>query len=185
MLNMVARDVMTSDVLWVNSETPVAELISLFVEKKISGAPIVNAEGEMVGVVSLRDVLQYGAKVIARSEHNRKTTEYYVQGWDAPLSHDEVEWFHQEIDQTQPVSEIMNPMVYTVDVDTPVQELADTMLRGRVHRMVVTENDELAGIVSSLDMMKVVSDLPLILDAHRKAVIAEIETSQAKAVAAD
>ena len=185
MLNMVARDIMTADVCWINDDLPVAEVIQLFIDNKISGAPIVNAEGEMVGVVSLRDMLQYGARIISQADHRTKSAEYYVQGWDAPLSSEEVEWFHEEVDQAQPIRDIMNPIVYCVSVETPVEELADTMLRGRVHRLVVTEGDELAGIVTSMDMLKVISDMPLILDKHRRKVIEEVEAAQAVAVSAD
>ncbi|MBK9314071.1 MAG: CBS domain-containing protein [Acidobacteria bacterium] len=53
-----ASDVMIRDVITVAESTPIKEVARLFNEKKITGAPVVNAEGELVGVLSETDIIR-------------------------------------------------------------------------------------------------------------------------------
>ncbi|MGH7495293.1 MAG: CBS domain-containing protein [bacterium] len=48
---------------------------------------------------------------------------------------------------------------FTADENTPIQEVADTMLGGRIHRLMVTRNDKIIGIISTMDMLKIIRDL--------------------------
>jgi CBS domain-containing protein len=57
------------------------------------------------------------------------------------------------------VRDIMTPMIFSVSEDTSVQEVAETMLKGRIHRVFVTRDNKLAGIVTALDMLKVIRGL--------------------------
>jgi CBS domain-containing protein len=50
-------------------------------------------------------------------------------------------------------------MVFDVSENAPVQDVADTMIRGRIHRVLVTRDSELAGIITALDLLEVVRDL--------------------------
>jgi CBS domain-containing protein len=52
------------------------------------------------------------------------------------------------------VGDIMTPTVYTVPADTPASELARTMVSGRIHRLFVTRGRRIVGIVTSLDLLK-------------------------------
>jgi CBS domain-containing protein len=53
----------------------------------------------------------------------------------------------------------MTPVVIDVAEDTPVREVAAKMIEGRVHRLFVTRDDKIRGIVTTLDMLKVIRDL--------------------------
>jgi CBS domain-containing protein len=53
----------------------------------------------------------------------------------------------------------MTPMIFKVEEHTSVQEVAETMLRGRIHRVFVTRDNALTGIVTTLDMMQVIRNL--------------------------
>ena len=50
----------------------------------------------------------------------------------------------------------MTPFVYRVEEDTPLKELAGVMVSGRIHRLFVTKEDKLVGVVSALDILKTV-----------------------------
>jgi CBS domain-containing protein len=52
------------------------------------------------------------------------------------------------------VQDIMTPAVYTVRDDAPVAMLARTMVAGRIHRLFVTRGGRIVGIVTSLDLLK-------------------------------
>jgi CBS domain-containing protein len=58
MMALYASDVMVKDVITVTESTPLKDVARMFVEKKITGAPVVNAQGELVGVISETDIIR-------------------------------------------------------------------------------------------------------------------------------
>ncbi len=158
MKDIRAKDIMSKDVVWVTENTSVAEAASLFMEEMITGAPVVNEQGVMTGVVSLRDFVKNGMTTERFVPDGDKKTVYYEESWDLPLSEDEARGFHLESQQDLLIKEVMTPVLFNADVNTPVSELAQMMLRGRIHRVIVLDGDELAGIVTTMDMLKVVCE---------------------------
>ena len=67
--------------------------------------------------------------------------------------------FHTRNDSPVQVRDIMTPMIFKVEENTGVQEVAETMLRGRIHRVFVTQGNTLTGIVTALDMLRVIRAL--------------------------
>ncbi|MDX2031561.1 MAG: CBS domain-containing protein [Blastocatellia bacterium] len=57
-MTLFASDVMIDEVLTVADTTPLKEVARMFVERKITGAPVVNAQGELVGVISETDIIR-------------------------------------------------------------------------------------------------------------------------------
>ncbi len=159
MKNIRAKDIMSKDVVWVTETTSVAEAANLFMEEMITGAPVVNDKGVMTGVVSLRDFVKNGMTTERFVPDGDKKTVYYEESWDLPLSEEEARGFHLESHQDLQVREIMTPVLFNADVNTPVADLAQMMLRGRIHRVIVLDGDELAGIVTTMDMLKVICEL--------------------------
>lgn len=158
MEHLCAKDIMSKDVVWVTENTTVAEAAGLFTEEMITGAPVVDSSGVMTGVVSLRDLVKNGMTTQRFVPINSdRQTVYYDESWELPLSPEEVESFHLESNQSLTIKEVMTPVLFNVDVNTPITELAQMMLRGRIHRVIVLDGDELAGIVTSMDMLKVIS----------------------------
>lgn len=161
MKHVVAKDIMSRDVIWVPDDWPVSEVAKLFIEKRISGSPVVSESGEMVGVVSLHDILQSstGAEEERFDPQGDGGVDYYEQDWDQPLSNMAQESLQEGgMDEETSVRDVMNPLVYCMDERTPVAEIAEVMVRGRIHRVVITNKDELTGIVTSMDLIRLVRD---------------------------
>jgi CBS-domain-containing membrane protein len=159
MINLRAKDIMTKDVLWIPEDMTVGEATDLFVGEMISGAPVVDANNNMTGVVSIRDFLKNGEVSERFSADDDRNTVYYNESWELPLSREEATAFHMEVQREAIVKDIMTPIVFNADMETPVVELAQTMLKGRIHRVIILDGDELAGMVTSMDMLKVVAEL--------------------------
>src|SRR5262245_53667991 len=115
MKDATAKDVMNPDVLAVRVDLTVPELSAFFSENQITGAPVIDRQGHLVGVVSRSDIAE------SNGEH---------------------------------VRDIMTPAVYTVPEETPVTRIARTMIAGRIHRLFVTRKKRVVGIVTSLDLLK-------------------------------
>ena len=150
---MLVREVMTHKVLTAGSDWTLAELKTFLLEHSISGAPVVDAHGKLVGVVSATDVM--------RSEDTPEMTEggYFATSLDRPLGEEELSSLIIEGAPPQIVGDVMTPVVFQIAADAPVDEAADTMARGRIHRIVVTEGDAVVGIVTALDLVRVLRDV--------------------------
>lgn len=155
MTNLKAKDIMSKHVVWITEDMSVDNAMSLFIEEMISGAPVVDDDGNMTGVVSMRDFLKNGSLKTGFSA-DREEAIFYNESWELPISREEASSFHLETGKDLKVSEVMTPIVFNADVETPVEELAETMLKGRIHRMVILDGDELAGLVTTMDMLKVI-----------------------------
>ena len=156
MKNLTAKSIMNRNVLTVREDMTVRELTDFFTENMISGAPVIDRHDNLIGVVSLTDIVQCSHRKASITLDARDTTFY--RGWEQELSGQEVENFHVEECKWATVHEIMTPLAYNVSEDTSVDEMAEIMISGRIHRLLVTKDDRLLGIVTTLDMLKVLKD---------------------------
>ena len=150
MRTLTAGDVMNGEVKTVRADLTASELAAFLAENQISGAPVVDQDGRMVGVVSLMD--------LAENEATRRVTrdaepEFYLHGWEDKMDPGEVRRL-RVVDEDFLVGDIMTPTVYTVPAETSVPEVARTMLAGRVHRLLVTREGRVVGIVTTMDLLK-------------------------------
>lgn len=147
-----ARDVMTTDVVKVPADLTVAELADVFMENEISGAPVVDEDGALVGVVSVFDVARQssGETGVVTEQGN---PEFYVRGWEEQYSVEEFRKLRvQEGHLT--VRDVMTPAAFTVEEDDPISDVARTLVDGHIHRVLVTRGHEVVGIISSLDLLR-------------------------------
>ena len=155
MRDLKARDIMTKEVVWVSEDMPVSEATRLLVDEMISGAPVVDEEGGIVGVISLRDIARNEADGERLSTAENRIA-FFHETWEIPISKAEAERFNIKTSSDLRVKDVMTPTLFYVDVGTSVQEVAEMMLKGRIHRVIVLENDELAGMITSMDMLSVI-----------------------------
>jgi len=151
----VAEDIMEKRVVTVAADSPLLAVYRLFVEEDISGAPVVDETGDVVGVISSRDLLR-----IANETHDDAAMDlhYYedVPSFQAKEWMTDIEEFEDRLTQRN-VSQVMTTGAISVRRDTPINEIADILLKHRIHRVLVldVENDEgpLVGLVSVFDMV--------------------------------
>jgi CBS domain-containing protein len=155
---MLARDVMNERVLTVPADWTARELAEFLTDNEISGAPVVDEEGHVVGVVSLSD--------LARSEieegrliPDRSSPDYWVRSFDDEIAAEDLQGLRVE-HEGPTVREIMNPAVFSVDEDTPVSEVARSMIHSRIHRVLVTRGRKIVGIISTTDLLGLLVDEP-------------------------
>ncbi len=157
MKDLKAKDIMNTDVLSVRDDMTVQELADFLTEREILGAPVVDAEGEVVGVVSCTDIAQ-STTTEATMLVKKSTPGFYEHGWENKLGQDEMVRLQVEEKESLPVREIMTPTIYTVPENTPISDIAKAMVAGRIHRLLVTRGSRLVGIITTLDMLKVFFD---------------------------
>ncbi|HSN89275.1 MAG TPA: CBS domain-containing protein [Thermoanaerobaculia bacterium] len=145
---ITAADLMNPRVLTVREDLTVRELANVLVENEISGAPVEDRSGKLVGVVSLTDI----AAALADGEEEAEGGDYFVSEWGDGMSREEIE--ELGLDEAElTVVDIMTPEVFTVREDTPVSEIAEAMIQNHVHRILVTREDRVVGIISTSDLL--------------------------------
>lgn len=148
---ITASDLMNPEVLTVRDDLTVRELASFLIANEISGAPVADAGGRLVGVVSLVDVA-----AAATGEDRRVTDEdgygFFSRDWDDGLDEEDVEDLPLDQDGLR-VAGIMNPKIYSVTEYATVSEVATLMLKGHLHRVLVTREDRAVGIITTSDLL--------------------------------
>lgn len=145
---ITASDVMNPRVLTVQEDMTVRELANYLVDHEISGAPVVDGSGKLLGVVSVTDI----ARVLAKEPLDGEGSDFFASEWEEGVSREELG--ELALDQAEvTVAEIMTPNVYTVSEETPVSEIAETMIESHVHRLLVTREDRVVGIISTSDLL--------------------------------
>jgi CBS domain-containing protein len=154
LMEVMAKDVMTRNVLKVLEDMTVHELATFLTENEITGAPVENANGKLVGVVSVWDIALSEAEQATIDVEHANSSIYPTM--KKKMTREEALTLHVENEGLQ-VKDIMTPVAYTIPEDTPVCEIAKTMVAGRVHRLIVTRNNHMVGIVTTMDLIKLLT----------------------------
>jgi CBS domain-containing protein len=145
---ITAADVMNPGVLAAAVDWTLPELADFLAEHQISGAPVVDPTGRLLGVVSVTDL----AAALAQLPRTPAVSDFFQSAWpEGPNRETLADLLARGERRT--VREIMTPHVYTVTEDTPVGELAETLIEEHVHRLLVTRGERVVGIVSTSDLL--------------------------------
>jgi len=143
---MQAKDIMTKDVIVVSEDATIDEVSKIFVEKNISGLPVVNRQNKLVGVISEGDLV-YKQKPVKPP--------LFINLFDGLFPVDRKE-FQDDMKRiaAYKVGDLMSkPPVYAYE-DTPVSELASLIIDKKINRVpIINEISEVVGIVSRHDII--------------------------------
>lgn len=167
---MEAQDVMTRNVATTTPEATVSEVAGLLIDRHVSAAPVVDAEGKLVGIVSEGDLIR-------RPEiaGERRPSWWLAMISDqADLARDYVKTHGQT------VADIMTRNVATVSETTPINEIARLLEERRIKRVPVLRDGKVVGIVARADLLRAlaVRPVPEVSAAARKddrAILAELQ----------
>jgi CBS domain-containing protein len=156
---MLAKDIMRRKIVTVESRMTLQELTKILEENCISGAPVVDSSGAVLGVVSQTDLVR------TRREASPGIPLYHRELDEPALS---LGIHFEDSDQTT-VEQIMTPGAISFDEETPVETIADAMLKRHIHRVLVTKGENLVGIVTTMDLLRALIARPKEKSPARKA----------------
>jgi CBS domain-containing protein len=117
-----ASDFMQTDVLTISPETSLLDIHRMFIEEEIHGAPVVDDDGSVRGVITSLDLLRPGAD--------------------------------DDVPERPTVSDIMTRDLVAVSPNMPIAEVAQRMREQHVHRVLVIEDRELLGVLTTFDLLR-------------------------------
>jgi CBS domain-containing protein len=142
---------MRRDVVTVSYAAPLSEIERVLTDHRISGAPVVDEAGALVGVVSLRDLIQrYSEDPDARP---RRGPGFYHLSSEELLD-DDFDSFEVPEESEETAADVMTGGIYAVPADAGLATVAATMARHGVHRLLVTDGGAFVGLVGTLEILR-------------------------------
>ena len=136
---MLAKDVMKTELVTVGEDTPVKEIARKMLDHDISGLPVVNGQGEILGVVSELDLMR---KQIKPNEPS-----IWTMIWGDP----DREKQHRDAIRKymgKTAGDVMTAPAMTVEASDSLEKVGNLMFNKKIKRVFVTEGGKLVGVVS-------------------------------------
>ncbi|GLQ77282.1 hypothetical protein GCM10007881_07980 [Mesorhizobium huakuii] len=169
---MRASDIMTMGATTVRPDTTIEHAARVMLEHRISGLPVVNAQGKLLGIVTERDLLR--REEIGTARHRPRWLEIWLNR--SQLAREYAQEHGREVEH------VMSRDVASVGPDAPVGEIVDLMEKRRIKRLPVVSEGKVIGIVSRSNLLSALSrhvgEIPLSVVSDleiRKRIMEEVE----------
>jgi CBS domain-containing protein len=146
---MRAHQIMTRQVVTIGTEASIIDAANAMLEHHVSGLPVVDTVGKLVGVVSEGDFIRR-AEIGTQRKRGRWLRLLLGPGRSAS------DFVHEH---GRKVGEIMTVHPHTVTEDTPVEDIVHIMEKNHVKRLPVMRGDQIVGIVTRKNLLRAVADL--------------------------
>lgn len=144
---MRADQIMSRDVIAVTAETSIGEAVGLMLSHHISGLPVVDAQGKLIGIVSEGDFLR-------RSELGTQTKRGFLSSLIAGPGKAAEEFTRQS---GRRISDVMTPEPVTVTEEASLEDAVCLMEKHHIKRLPVVRNDRLVGLLTRSDLLRVLA----------------------------
>ncbi len=142
---MQAQDVMARDVLTVMPKTRIEVALDLMLKRRVSGLPVLTAEGKLAGIITEGDLLRRH-ETGTSDRHRSKLLSFLIgPGKEAD------EFVHAN---SREVGDLMTANVLSVTETTPLDQVVTLMEKNRIRRLPVLREGKLVGIISRADLLR-------------------------------
>jgi len=152
MVELKVRDVMTSSVITLNVTDNLHDATVKFAINGISGAPVLDESGKLVGMLSESDILEFIKQFQEKIKMEYPSISFLSLPLDQIVDDEEALRTYQEI-SSKKVEEIMRRDLETVDPDAPLTDAIDLMLQNDMKRIPVMEHERVVGIITCSDII--------------------------------
>ncbi len=143
----LAREVMTSEVVTVSPRTPVTEAAKTLSENHIGGAPVVDNNGALIGIISESDLILRDVKLHFPN---------YISFLDSIIYLESLSKFEEQLKKAvgAKVKDVMTTEVQTVTGDATVEDVATLMVDKDIDRVPVIEGSQVIGIITKGNIVR-------------------------------
>lgn len=151
---MFVRDIMTSPAITVTAATHIPEVARLLRAHQISGLPVLDDNGALLGIVTDHDLILRNAPV-------REPRYFAILSGYIPLNLEEHRHYKEQLRHTMAVTagDMTEPGIHTVTPETPLEQAMELMLDPKVTMLPVLDNSEVVGVVTRTDLVRLIEKL--------------------------
>jgi len=144
---LTAKDIMTTEVITVTLETSAKELADILWKNRISGAPVLDVDGNLIGIVTESDLIDKTKKIHIPT---------MITLLDSVIFLETSKKTEKEIRKMSGnrVGDLCNREPVTVGEDTPLDEIATIMSEQKVHTLPVLRDGRLVGVIGKKDIIR-------------------------------
>ena len=153
---MIVQDIMTTDVITIAPHATIREVAELMRQHAVSGLPVVDSAGKVVGIVTEIDLITRHAPP--------RQPQYIPLLWGLiPMRLDDYSTYKEQIRHILAVfvEQLMTPDPATVQPGDTLEHAAELMVKPGHHSLPVVENGKLVGIVTRTDLVRVIEELEM------------------------
>jgi len=145
-----AKDIMTKDVVTVTSDTTIQQLAALLVQNQISGVPVVDEGGGLVGIVTENDLIR---------QNKRLHIPTVISFLDAAIYLESSKKFAEEVNRVTAtkVGDICVRDVVTIAETATITDIATVMSEKKVHLLPVVHGGKIVGIIGKRDVVRAIA----------------------------
>jgi CBS domain-containing protein len=156
-MDLLVKEIMQRNVRTIAPWVTLPELEQALLKERVSGFPFVD-KGELVGIVSRSDIVR---QLFLEHHAAESTSDFYFD--DSGFHETPLVTFEQIADRVGErierlqVQDVMSRTLVKVSPDQPVRQVAQTLIDNHIHRVLVTEENRLLGLVSALDLISLIA----------------------------
>lgn len=145
---LLAREVMTKEVVTVGPKMPVKEAAQVLTENKIGGAPVVDDSGALIGIISESDLILRDVKLHFPN---------YISFLDSIIYLESLNKFEEQLKKAvgAKVKDVMTQEVETLADDATVEDIATLMVARDIDRVPIMKDLQLVGIVTKGNIVRI------------------------------
>ncbi len=142
-----AKDIMEKNVITMNPQTGIKEAARILLENHINGAPVIDYDGQVVGIICQSDLIAQQKKL------NMPSVFAFLDGF-IPMG--SIKHMEAEIKKmsAMTVEDAMTPAPEAVTPEASIEEVAGLIVDKRFHTIPVIENEKLVGVIGKEDILK-------------------------------
>lgn len=138
---MFVKELMSRNVLTASPDASLKEVGTILKSKRISGLPVVDADGNILGIITLTDMLRVLGQIYEWKELEKRVSELKLS-----------EMFEDEKAKSK-VRDIMSKEVRTLNEDDTIEDVMRLMFSKRIHTLPVTKDGKIIGIIGKRDLV--------------------------------
>lgn len=147
----LAEDIMSADLLTAYEGWTIHRLAEFFIKHKISAAPVIASDHELVGIVSVSDVFRFNSMDERDKGHILRN--HYRDSCGQDINEEDLRSWVKDADKNCTVHQIMTPEVIAVEKHTTIKEVIAILLDRHIHRVFVTDDKKIIGVITVMDVL--------------------------------
>lgn len=150
---LTVKDIMTTEVITLSPDTDIVQAANILLENRINGAPVLDEEGRIVGILCQSDLVAQQKKIPL------PTVFTLLDSYISLTSSKQLEKEVRKI-AAWTVSDAMTPNPVTIQSDTSIETVAALMVDSKFHTLPVMEGKKMVGIIGKADLLRTLVSAP-------------------------